>query len=143
MLVNRKLTLAGSEKDTRHIELSLASSGYVYECGDSLGVLPTNCPELVAEILRALGAGGPAIVLRHILPNLWGPIIVSLTYQIPARLLDFMKGRVESPLAFLAWLNLFLLAAGCLLGMFPALIVVVPMVLPVAQAYGKIGRAHV
>jgi C4-dicarboxylate transporter DctM subunit len=50
--------------------------------------------------------------------------------------LDFMKGHVESPLAFLAWLNLFLLGAGCLLGMFPALIVVVPMILPVAQAYG-------
>jgi tripartite ATP-independent transporter DctM subunit len=56
--------------------------------------------------------------------------------EIPAKLLDFMKGHVESPLAFLAWLNLFLLAAGCLLGMFPALIVVVPMILPVAQAYG-------
>lgn len=56
--------------------------------------------------------------------------------EIPAKLLDFMKGHVESPLAFLAWLNLFLLGAGCLLGMFPALIVVVPMSLPVAQAYG-------
>jgi C4-dicarboxylate transporter DctM subunit len=56
--------------------------------------------------------------------------------EIPAKLLDFMKGHVESPLAFLAWLNLFLLGAGCLLGMFPALIVVVPMILPVAQAYG-------
>jgi len=33
-------------------------------------------------------------------------------------------------------LNLFLLAAGCIMGMFSALIVVVPLVTPIAQAYG-------
>ena len=56
--------------------------------------------------------------------------------EIPSRLLDFMRSHVESPHAFLLWLNIFLLAAGCILGMFPALIVMVPMILPVAQAYG-------
>jgi tripartite ATP-independent transporter DctM subunit len=56
--------------------------------------------------------------------------------EIPSRLLDFMRSHVESPHAFLLWLNIFLLAAGCILGMFPALIVLVPMILPVAQAYG-------
>jgi len=56
--------------------------------------------------------------------------------EIPSKVLDFMKLHVESHLAFLAWLNLFLLVAGCVLGMFPALIVLVPMILPVAQAYG-------
>ena len=59
-----------------------------------------------------------------------------INQEIPSRLLDFMKTHVESHLAFLLWLNLFLLAAGCILGMFPALIVLVPMILPVAQAYG-------
>ena len=62
MLTNRKLTLEGSEKDTRHFELSLAGSGYVYECGDSLGVFPTNCPELVEDLIRALHASGEEIV---------------------------------------------------------------------------------
>ena len=56
--------------------------------------------------------------------------------EIPSRLLDFMKTHVQSHIAFLAWLNLFLLLAGCILGMFPALIVLVPMILPVAEAYG-------
>jgi C4-dicarboxylate transporter DctM subunit len=56
--------------------------------------------------------------------------------EIPSRLLDFMKIHVQSHIAFLAWLNLFLLLAGCILGMFPALIVLVPMILPVAEAYG-------
>jgi C4-dicarboxylate transporter, DctM subunit len=56
--------------------------------------------------------------------------------EIPSKLLDFMKTHVQSHIAFLAWLNLFLLGAGCILGMFPALIVLVPMILPVAEAYG-------
>lgn len=56
--VNRKLTLEGSEKDTRHFELDLDGSGLVYECGDSIGVFPKNDPELVQEILHALHATG-------------------------------------------------------------------------------------
>src|SRR5438093_3839940 len=62
MVVNRKLTLEGSEKDTRHFELSLAGSGYAYECGDSLGVFPTNCPDLVEDVIRALHVTGDEIV---------------------------------------------------------------------------------
>jgi tripartite ATP-independent transporter DctM subunit len=55
--------------------------------------------------------------------------------EIPMKLLDFLKTHVESPLAFLIWMNLFLLGAGCLLGMFPALTILVPLIQPVAQAY--------
>ena len=62
LLVNRRLTLDGSEKDTRHFELSLEGSGLVYETGDSLGVVPANCPELVQEIIHALHANGDEIV---------------------------------------------------------------------------------
>ncbi|HWL51366.1 MAG TPA: sulfite reductase subunit alpha [Chthoniobacteraceae bacterium] len=56
--VNRKLTGPGSEKDTRHFELSLAGSGLNYEVGDSLGVFASNEPELVDDIVRALKATG-------------------------------------------------------------------------------------
>jgi tripartite ATP-independent transporter DctM subunit len=59
-----------------------------------------------------------------------------ITEEIPTKILGFMRTHVESHWVFLFWLNLFLLAAGCLLGMFPALIVLVPLVLPVAHAYG-------
>jgi sulfite reductase (NADPH) flavoprotein alpha-component len=58
LLVNRILTLAGSEKETRHFELSLADSGLSYEVGDSLGVFAQNDPELVEEMLRALRFAG-------------------------------------------------------------------------------------
>ena len=62
MLVNRKLTLEGSEKDTRHFELSLKDSGIAYECGDSLGVFPQNDIALVNEILHAIHASGDETV---------------------------------------------------------------------------------
>jgi oligopeptide transport system permease protein len=39
------------------------------------------------ESARALGIGNFRIVFRHILPNLWGPIIVSLTFQIPTNIM--------------------------------------------------------
>jgi sulfite reductase (NADPH) flavoprotein alpha-component len=58
LLVNRRLTGEGSQKDTRHYEISLAGSGLDYEPGDALGVMPTNSPELVDEILKALGFDG-------------------------------------------------------------------------------------
>lgn len=39
------------------------------------------------EAARALGVRSVPIIFRHILPNLWGPIIVSLTVQIPANIM--------------------------------------------------------
>jgi sulfite reductase (NADPH) flavoprotein alpha-component len=62
MLVNRRLNSPDSEKDTRHFEISLEGSGLSYEVGESVAVYPTNCPELVDEILQALGAKGDEIV---------------------------------------------------------------------------------
>lgn len=56
--------------------------------------------------------------------------------QIPMKLLALMKHHIISPVAFLIILNLFLLAVGCIMGMFSALTVVVPLVTPIAQAYG-------
>lgn len=56
--------------------------------------------------------------------------------EIPMKVLDFLKLHVQSPISFLVWLNLFLLLAGCVLGMFPALIILVPLIVPVSQAYG-------
>ncbi|MEP6672215.1 MAG: sulfite reductase subunit alpha [Chthoniobacter sp.] len=56
--VNRKLSGEGSGKDTRHHEISLAGSGLHYEVGDSMGLFATNDPELVNEIIVAIGATG-------------------------------------------------------------------------------------
>ena len=64
MLVNRRLSGPESEKDTRHLELDLTGWGLSFEVGDSVGVYPTNDPDLVDEIIRALGATGDEQVPR-------------------------------------------------------------------------------
>lgn len=52
VLENINLNGRGSNKETRHLELSLEGSGLTYEPGDSLGVYPENDPELVDMILE-------------------------------------------------------------------------------------------
>ena len=64
MLVNRRLSGPESEKDTRHFELDLTGWGLKFEVGDSVGVCPTNDPDLVDGIIRALGATGEEKVPR-------------------------------------------------------------------------------
>ena len=58
LLTRRRLDGPGSEKETFHYEFSLEQSGLVYEPGDSLGVFPTNPPELADEIINLLGFTG-------------------------------------------------------------------------------------
>ncbi|MDO9104735.1 MAG: sulfite reductase subunit alpha [Methylovulum sp.] len=58
LLVNRIVTDPASSKETRHYELSIAGSGLNYEAGDALCVFPNNCPELVSDILNAIGCNG-------------------------------------------------------------------------------------
>ena len=57
LLVNRLLT-EGSDKETRHFELSLEGSSLSYEPGDSLGVIPQNSPQVVDDLLKAVGLTG-------------------------------------------------------------------------------------
>ena len=61
LVVNRRLN-PGSQKDTRHLEVDLTGWGLSFEPGDSIAVYPSNDPELVDEILEALGAKGDEMV---------------------------------------------------------------------------------
>ena len=58
LAVNRSLCGEDSKKDTRHFEIDLTGWGLNYEVGDSMTVCPTNDPELVAEIIKIIGAKG-------------------------------------------------------------------------------------
>jgi sulfite reductase (NADPH) flavoprotein alpha-component len=57
-----RLTHLDAPKDTRHVVLDLLDSGVAYEPGDSLGVLPENCPELIQVMYDALGASGEELI---------------------------------------------------------------------------------
>jgi sulfite reductase (NADPH) flavoprotein alpha-component len=54
VLENINLNGRGSNKETRHIELSLEGSGLTFEPGDSLGIYPENDPALVDMLLEEL-----------------------------------------------------------------------------------------
>jgi sulfite reductase (NADPH) flavoprotein alpha-component len=54
VLDNLNLNGRGSNKETRHLELSLEGSGISFEPGDSLGIYPENEPELVNLLLEEL-----------------------------------------------------------------------------------------
>jgi len=56
--------------------------------------------------------------------------------QIPARLLEWTQSYVHSPFVFLLGLNVFLLAVGCLMDIFSATVVVVPLIVPIGAAFG-------
>ncbi len=58
VLENRSLTGPESDGEVRHLRLSIAGSGLRFEPGDSLGIYPRNHPQLVEELLDALGYGG-------------------------------------------------------------------------------------
>jgi TRAP-type C4-dicarboxylate transport system permease large subunit len=51
-------------------------------------------------------------------------------------MLGWMQGAFSSPWTFLLALNVFLLIVGSLMDIFSALIVVVPLVVPIAEGYG-------
>src|SRR3984957_20534071 len=62
--VNELLTAKGSEKETRHIELTL-DEGMTYTPGDAVGIIPENRAEAVNDVLQALGFKGDERVLDH------------------------------------------------------------------------------
>ncbi|WP_179106393.1 diflavin oxidoreductase, partial [Burkholderia pseudomallei] len=51
LVANLRLNEPGAAKDTRCVSLSADGAAIEYETGDALGVWPTNCPELVDELL--------------------------------------------------------------------------------------------
>jgi len=55
---------------------------------------------------------------------------------IPAQLLAWVEAHVESRFVFLLALNAFLLVVGCLMDIFSAIVVVVPLIEPMGEAFG-------
>ena len=83
----------------------------------------TESSVLVGGILVILGA---ALALTNVLVYL----------DIPTVILNWIKEIVKSPIAFLLLLNIFLLLVGFLMDIFSALVVIVPLIYPIAMGYG-------
>ncbi len=56
--------------------------------------------------------------------------------EIPQKILGVMQEHIDNRVAFLISLNIFLLVVGCLMDIFSAILVVVPLIGPVAHEFG-------
>jgi C4-dicarboxylate transporter DctM subunit len=83
----------------------------------------TECVTVIGGVLIILGV---AVGLTNYLVGA----------QVPAKLLDWARGHLTSRLMFLLVLNLFLLAVGWLMEIFAAIVVVVPLIVPLGAAFG-------
>ena len=89
-----------------------------------------DLPEIMKKSMVLVGA------VLIILGAAMGLTNYLIDAQIPMQMLEFFKLHIESKILFLIVLNIFLLAVGCTMGIFSALVVVVPLLSPIAQAYG-------
>jgi tripartite ATP-independent transporter DctM subunit len=89
-----------------------------------------DLPEMMKKSMVLVGA------VLIILGAAMGLTNYLIDAEIPMQMLDFFKTHIESKTLFLIVLNLFLLAVGCTMGIFSALVVVVPLLAPIAAAYG-------
>lgn len=86
-------------------------------------------PQIAAESMTLVG--GILIILGSAL----GLTNYLIDAQVPLHLLEWVREVIDSRLVFLLVLNVFLLIVGCLMDIFSALIVVVPLIVPLAQQY--------
>ncbi len=82
------------------------------------------------EALAMVGAILMIIVGSMVLTN------YMVTADVPKTLVNWTKSTVESKIVFLLVLNLLLLLVGTVMDIFSAIVVVVPLIAPIAKAYG-------
>jgi len=92
--------------------------------------LHRELPELVRDTCVLVGC------LLIILGAAMGLTNLLIDAQIPMRLLGWVEQHVDSQLQFLLLLNLFLLVVGAMMDIFSAIVVVAPLILPIANQFG-------
>src|SRR5260221_9317162 len=83
----------------------------------------TECGLLVGGVLLVVGA---AMGLTNYL----------IDAEIPVHAVEWVTAAIKSKWVFLLVLNLFLLIVGCLMDIFSAIVVVVPLLVPLGTAFG-------
>ncbi len=92
--------------------------------------LVRDVPRVVRESAMLVGA------TLSILGIAFGLTNYLVDEQVPQRLLALIQSSITSHITFLLILNGFLLIVGMVMEMFPAIIVVVPLILPIAKEFG-------
>ena len=93
-------------------------------------IAPKDLPKIMTESMVMVGGIllilGVALAFTNFLVDA----------EVPQRLFAFIQLHIESALAFLLLLNILLLVLGAVLDIFSALVIMVPLILPVAVGYG-------
>ena len=92
--------------------------------------LRKDLPKVLVECLVLIG--GVLIILAVAM----GFTNYLVDAQVPTRIVDSVQTYIHSPLTFLLCLNLLLLVVGCLMDIFSAIVVVVPLIVPLGAAFG-------
>lgn len=89
----------------------------------SLSKITTDAMQMLGGILLILGV---SMAFTNYL----------IDAEVPMRLFEWVKQHIDDKLSFLLLLNLFLLVLGAMLDIFSALVIVVPLIVPIAVSYG-------
>ncbi|MFW5920226.1 MAG: TRAP transporter large permease [Polyangiales bacterium] len=89
-----------------------------------------DLPRVMRESLTLVGA------ILIILATAIGFTAYLIQAQVPMKILEAMETLIQSPVMFLIVLNLFLIATGMLMDIFSAIVVVVPLIVPIAAHFG-------
>ncbi len=90
----------------------------------------SELPDIMRDAMMLVG--GIMIII--------GASLASTNYlvdaDIPTRLFETIQRHIDDQLTFLILLNLFLLVLGMMLDIFSAIVIIVPIILPIAVGYG-------
>lgn len=92
----------------------------------SISQLPIVVRQAVAMVGGIILILGVSLALTNVL----------IDAEIPSKAFELVQSNVESKWAFLIFLTLFLLVLGAILDIFSAIVIMVPILLPIAVAYG-------
>lgn len=90
----------------------------------------TDIPRVMRESMLLVGA------ILMIIGTAMGLTNYLVDEEVPMQMFEMTKTFINSPIVFLLLLNLFLIVVGMMMDIFSAIFVVVPLIIPIAAAYG-------
>ena len=89
---------------------------------------------ILADVLRETSIlSGSLLIILSMAMGLTNSMIDA---QIPMKIMSLLEQDVHSKFQFLLLLNIFLLGVGCVMDIFSATVVIVPLILPLARLFG-------
>jgi tripartite ATP-independent transporter DctM subunit len=89
--------------------------------------------DLLRVFAECVGLIGGVLVILGVAVGLTSWLVGA---QVPMHLVEITRAHIESRFVFLLALNVFLILVGCLMEIFPAIVVVVPLIVPLGNAFG-------